>query len=221
MNKIKTVLIFLLLTGLLYAQEQKPAFWNDIHSFKKQDSVSFPPKGEILFVGSSSFTMWKDVQDYFHSHIIVNRGFGGSSLTDVIRYANDIIFPYQPRQIVIYCGENDLAASDTVHAQSVFHRFRKLFELIRNLCPKAEVSYVSMKPSPSRSHLMPKITEANLMILNFLKKERKTSFIDVYHSMLTGDGKPMEDIFLEDRLHMNKKGYAIWQRVIEPYLKNK
>ncbi len=221
MSKIKTVLIFLLLTGVLYAQEQKPAFWNDIQAFKKQDSVSFPPKGEILFVGSSSFTMWKDVQDYFLAHIIINRGFGGSSLTDVIRYANDIILPYQARQIVIYCGENDLAASDTVNAQIVFHRFKKLFELIRIHYPKAEVSYVSMKPSPSRSHLMPKMAEANLMVQDFLKKERKTSFIDVYHSMLKSDGKPMEDIFLEDKLHMNKKGYAIWQKIIEPYLKNK
>ena len=218
MSKIKTVLIFLLLTGVLYAQEQKPAFWNDIQAFKKQDSVSFPPKGEILFVGSSSFTMWKDVQDYFLAHIIINRGFGGSSLIDVTRYANDIILPYQPRQVVIYCGENDLAASDTISAQIVFHRFRKLFELIRIHYTKTEVSYISMKPSPSRSHLMPKMTEANLMIQNFLKKERKTSFIDVYHKMFNVDGSVMQDIFLEDNLHMNANGYHIWQKIIEPYL---
>ncbi|MGZ8556722.1 MAG: GDSL-type esterase/lipase family protein [Chitinophagaceae bacterium] len=221
MKKINVILVFVFWTFVLLAQEQKPAFWNDIQAFKKQDSVSFPPKGEILFVGSSSFTMWKDVQDYFLAHIIINRGFGGSSLTDVTRYANDIILPYQPRQIVIYCGENDLAASDTVSAQIVFHRFKKLFELIRIQYPKAQISYISIKPSPSRSHLMPKMKEANLMIKDFLTKERKASFIDVYHSMLKSDGKPMEDIFLDDMLHMNKKGYAIWQKIIEPYLKIK
>ncbi|MGZ8553638.1 MAG: GDSL-type esterase/lipase family protein, partial [Chitinophagaceae bacterium] len=89
MRKIKIALLFLLWTGTLLAQEQKPAFWDDIQSFKKADSVAFPPKNAILFIGSSSFTMWKDVQKDFPAYTIVNRGFGGSSLLDVIRYAND------------------------------------------------------------------------------------------------------------------------------------
>ncbi|HEV8273318.1 MAG TPA: G-D-S-L family lipolytic protein, partial [Chitinophagaceae bacterium] len=81
-------------------------FWNDIQNFKKQDSVSFPPKNAILLIGSSSFTKWTDVQDYFPGYTIINRGFGGSTLLDQIRYVNDIVFPYDPKQIVIYCGEN-------------------------------------------------------------------------------------------------------------------
>ena len=108
-----------------------PPFWNDIHNFKKEDSISSPPKNAILLIGSSSFTMWKDVQDYFPGYTIVNRGFGGSTLLDQIRYADDIIFPYQPKQIVIYCGENDLASSDTVTAAMVVDRFRQLFQIIR------------------------------------------------------------------------------------------
>src|SRR5262245_50060214 len=81
-----------------------PPFWNDIQNFKKQDSVSFPPKNAILFIGSSSFTNWKDVQNYFPGYTIINRGFGGSTLLDQIRYFNDIVFLYEPKQIVIYCG---------------------------------------------------------------------------------------------------------------------
>src|SRR3989337_931862 len=154
MNKIKVFLFFLLLTDVVHSQEQKPAFWNDIQAFRKQDAVSLPPKNAILFIGSSSFTMWKDVQTYFPSYTIINRGFGGSSLPDVIRYANDIISPYQPKQIVIYCGENDLAASDTVTAKLVFNRFKQLFTIIRNRYPKVKVTYVSMKPSPSRQLLL-------------------------------------------------------------------
>jgi len=97
----------LIVGGIAIAQP----FIEDIRAFKKQDSVSTPPKHSILFVGSSSFTKWKDVADYFPGYSIINRGFGGSTLVDVIRYADDVIFPYDAKQIVIYCGENDLASS--------------------------------------------------------------------------------------------------------------
>src|SRR5258708_14339638 len=150
MKKLKWFLFLFLLVNLLNAQEQKPPFWNDIRDFKKQDSIQLPSQHAILLVGSSSFTKWKDVQDYFPGYTIINRGFGGSSLPDVIRYANDIIFPYHPKQIVIYCGENDLAASDTVTGEMVFRRFTTLFNLIRKKLPNVPVVFISLKPSPSR-----------------------------------------------------------------------
>src|SRR6478672_3833117 len=111
MKKIKLLFTLLFFAVAQVACAQQPAFWNDIQQFKKQDSISFPKAGQILFVGSSSFTKWTDVQDYFPGYPILNRGFGGSTLKDVIRYADDIILPYNPKQIVIYCGENDLASS--------------------------------------------------------------------------------------------------------------
>lgn len=194
------------------------AFWNDIVAFRKADSLHTPAAKQILFVGSSSFTNWKDVQSYFPSYPIINRGFGGSSLPDVIRYAEDVIFKYDPRQIVIYCGENDLAASDTVSAATVVQRFKTLFSMIRNRFPRVPIVFVSLKPSPSRQHLMPKMLEANTAIRQFLKKKKKTTFIDVYHPMLADNGQPRPDIFLGDKLHMNAQGYAIWQKLIEPHL---
>ncbi|HKZ67371.1 MAG TPA: GDSL-type esterase/lipase family protein [Chitinophagaceae bacterium] len=218
MNKIKVFLFFLLLTDVVHSQEQKPAFWNDIQAFRKQDAVSLPPKNAILFIGSSSFTMWKDVQTYFPSYTIINRGFGGSSLPDVIRYANDIISPYQPKQIVIYCGENDLAASDTVTAKLVFNRFKQLFTIIRNRYPKVKVTYVSMKPSPSRQLLLSKMISGNELIKKYLSSKKRTSYVDVYKEMIDDEGKPRADLFLDDNLHMNKTGYAIWQKFIEPHL---
>jgi lysophospholipase L1-like esterase len=221
MNKIFRIFTFFLLCIFalqpLLAQETPP-FYSDIRSFKKQDSLHFPLNNAILFVGSSSFTNWVDVQDYFRGYTIINRGFGGSSLPDVIRYVDDIIFPYNSKQIVIYCGENDLAASDTVTANMVFSRFTQLFDLIRNRFPKVSIAYISMKPSPSRIHLMHKMTDGNLMIKDFLKNKNNTAFIDVYHKMLSDDGTPMKNIFNEDSLHMNAKGYAIWKKAIEPYL---
>ncbi|MEI9806374.1 MAG: GDSL-type esterase/lipase family protein [Bacteroidota bacterium] len=208
------VMLLLFVTSVTYAQP----FAGEIAAFKKQDSVSAPPANAILFVGSSSFTKWKDVQDYFPSYTIINRGFGGSSLPDVIRYREDVIFKYKPKQIVIYCGENDLAASDTVSAETVVARFKELFHLIRERFKNIPIAFISLKPSPSRQHLMPKMLVANLTIKNYLEKQKKTAFIDVYYKMLKPDGQPIDDIFIEDKLHMNAKGYAIWQKIIEPYL---
>ena len=195
-----------------------PPFWNDIQNFKKQDSALFPPKNAILFIGSSSFTNWKDVQDYFPGYPIINRGFGGSTLLDQIRYEKDIIFPYQPKQIIIYCGENDLASSDTVTSAMVFDRFKELFQMIRGKFTELPIAYVSMKPSPSRRHLFPKMREGNQLIKDFLTSQKNGVFIDVHQPMLNESGQPVPEIFLDDSLHMNAKGYAIWKKAIEPYL---
>lgn len=216
--RLNLLLIACLFSFAAVAQETKPPYWEDVQSFKKQDSVSFPAPGQILFVGSSSFTMWKDVQSYFPEYKILNRGFGGSSLTDLISYADDVIFRYQPKQIVIYCGENDFAGNDSLFPAQVAERFFTLFRMIRAKYKKVPVAYISMKPSPSRRHLMDKFNVANVMIKSFLQTKKKAKFIDVYHAMLKPDGLPMDDIFLDDKLHMNAKGYAIWQKLIEPHL---
>jgi len=206
-------------------QENKPAvvavlppFWNDIQNFKKQDSVSSPPKNAILFIGSSSFTMWKDIKDYFPEYTIINRGFGGSTLLDQFDYAKDIIFPYNPKQIIIYCGENDLAGDSTVTAAMVVGRFNLLFHVIRQEFTDIPLAYISMKPSPSRRHLFSEMREANQSIKEYLSVEKNSVFIDVYNKMLNTAGQPMPEIFLEDSLHMNAKGYAIWQEAIKPHL---
>ncbi|MEO6454721.1 MAG: GDSL-type esterase/lipase family protein [Ginsengibacter sp.] len=218
---VKSFIIFLFVIATvipaLRAQVNMP-FYKDIQSFKKQDSLHFPPAHAILFVGSSSFTKWVDVQDYFPGYNIINRGFGGSSLPDVIRYADDIIFPYRPKQIIIYCGENDFASSDTISVNTVYERFKNLFFLIRKKMPDVPVAYISMKPSPRRQHLMPEFLQANTMIKEFLKSKSHTVFIDVYKKMLIDDGTPVKDIFLQDSLHMNAGGYRIWQKIIQPYL---
>ncbi len=196
----------------------QPPFWSDIQHFKKQDSSSFPPKNAILFIGSSSFTMWKGLQDSFPGYPVINRGFGGSTLIDQIHYQHDIIFPYQPKQIVIYCGENDLASSDSVTPAMVFQRFKVLFSGIRAKLPDVPVAFISLKPSPSRRHLFDKMKTANFLIRDYLATQTNAEFINLHSKMLNEAGQPIPDIFLEDSLHMNAKGYAIWKKEIQPYL---
>jgi len=199
-------------------QIQQSPFWNEIAEFKKKDSVQHPPAGAILFVGSSSFRKWTNLQSDFPGYAIINRGFGGSGFDDVIHYAKDIIYPYHPKQIVIYCGDNDLASSEKVTAKKVYKRFVKLYDLIRKHLQNVDIVYVSIKPSPSREKLMPRMEEANDLIRDFTAKHSHVRFVDVYHLMLTSQGRPMEDLFIGDKLHMNEKGYKIWQKAILPYL---
>ncbi len=106
--------------------------------------------------------------NYFPGYTIINRGFGGSTFPDVIFYAPEIIFPYHPKQVVIYCGDNDLASSDAVTADTVFERFKTLFELIRTNLPGENILFVSIKPSPSRIRLKEKMEKANLLIQTYL-----------------------------------------------------
>lgn len=220
MKKTLTKFFFFvcLLQSIVANAQGGSPYFNEIQSFKKEDSVHVPPQKAILFVGSSTFRLWPDIQSYFPTHTIINRGFGGSTLPDVIRYERDVIFPYKPKQIVIYCGDNDLASSDTVSSTTVVQRFEKLFTDIRTALPNVPIAFVSIKPSPSRWHLKEKMIDANRRIKTFLAGKKKTSFIDIWNAMLGPDGKPREELFKEDRLHMKPEGYAIWQKIIEPKL---
>ena len=215
---------FIFLLGLLPAistwniQAQKPPFHDEIEAFRKQDSTTFPAKGAILFTGSSSFRMWNNLTHYFKGYTVINRGFGGATLSDLIYYAPDIIFPYEPRQLVIYCGENDLASSDTVTAKMLADKFVYLFTLVRNRYPGLPVVFVSIKPSPSRKLLIPRIKEANSRIKGFLSRQQRTAYADVYRNMVGKDGQPIGSLFLADSLHMNETGYSIWQKAIKPLL---
>ena len=196
------------------------SFLDEVNAFSKQDSLDAPSKNAILLIGSSSFTYWKDVATYFPGRVFINRAFGGSSLTHQIEYVEKVVYPYQPNQILIYCGENDIAASQMVTADSVFNRFVRLHQLIRKKYPAVRISFVSIKPSPVRAEFLSTVIISNKLIADFCRKNKKTDFIDVFSSMLNTEGKPMEELFIADRLHMNAKGYAIWSKIIAPYLVN-
>ncbi|MFM1793760.1 MAG: hypothetical protein RL642_145 [Bacteroidota bacterium] len=197
---------------------QAQPFITDVKAFSKVDSLNPAPKEAILLIGSSSFTYWKDVADYFLGKTFVNRAFGGSSLTHQIDYVEQVVYPYDPKQILIYCGENDIASSHEITADTVLQRFKRLHELIRKKYPKVRISFVSIKPSPVRAEFLPTVIASNKLIAQFCKSSKKTDFIDVFNSMIDVGGKPFENIFLSDRLHMNPSGYRIWAKIIAPYL---
>ena len=211
--------VCLLLQISLSSFAQNKPFEGEIKAFAKSDSIVAPLQGKIVFAGSSSFAKWKDINQYFPGYPIINRGFGGSNLLDLILYVNETITKYKPKQVVIYCGENDLASSDTVSPEIVLDRFSILFNLIRQqLGNKSNITFVSIKPSISRWRLEAKIVAANTLIASFIAKQTNANYINIHNAMLQGDGSVMKDFFIADNLHMNAKGYAIWQKIIAPSL---
>lgn len=217
-----TILVCLLMLGCAAQQSITTTsypFEKEVAAFRRADSAQMPARNQILFIGSSSFTNWKDVQDYFPGYPVLNRAFGGSTLVDVMNHRQSVVFPYRPKQIVMYCGENDFAASDTIIVPTVVQRFKTLFNAIRGKYKSVPFVYVGMKPSPSRRHLLPKYKQANAEIAAWLATKKHTAYVDVFPHMMR-NGEPMPEIFLKDSLHMNAKGYAIWKPLIQPTLLN-
>lgn len=215
----KILSAFLLLTfALFFSQEKKPMYWQDIQDFKKLDQTTAPPKDAILLIGSSSFTKWTDVASYFPDKTIINRGFGGSRLIDLNYFADDLL-NYQPKQIIIYCGDNDFADNEKLKAKEVVERFKTFYKKIRTKFPNIEVDYISIKFSPSREKLWPQMKEANKQIAAFLKKQPKSAYIDITKGMEDANGNVRKDLFVEDMLHMTPDGYKIWADAMKPYMK--
>ena len=196
--------------------QQLPNLWDEVQTIRKFDVQYRNPPHPILFVGSSSIRKWDGLQVAFGKYNVINRGIGGAVISDIIFYLNDIVFPYQPKQIVLYVGENDVPNSNMT-ADSILNQTKKLFRLIRVKLPTTPIIYISFKPSPSRDQFQKKATEAVQLIRNFLTQERNVIYIDVYSKMLK-DGKSRPELFVEDQLHMNTKGYKIWEKAIRSYL---
>lgn len=216
---MKRLNVILLLVTLFVSQTvfaQKRELWNEIENFIRKDSIAMPPKNGILFVGSSSFTKWKNLESTFKEYNAINRGFGGSTLRLANDYIDHLVYPYQPRQVVIYSGENDIA-QDKVSAVETLNRFATFFTNIRNKYPFVPVMFVSIKESPSRKKFGETILHTNALIKNYLSNYSNTKYVDVNSKMLH-KGEPRPELFLQDMLHMKQAGYDIWIKEISPYL---
>jgi lysophospholipase L1-like esterase len=163
--------------------------------------------------------MWKDLQQRFPGYRIVNRGFGGSTIADLLYYKQDIIDPYRAKQVVIYCGENDIGSGRRGAMDTMLTNLKSLVSHIRTQSPKAHIVYVGMKPSPRRRAILPMIQQANTEVEAYFKTLKRARFVPVYNDMLLTDGQPNPALFLADSLHMSSAGYDIWQQKLKPVLK--
>jgi lysophospholipase L1-like esterase len=189
----------------------------EIAAFEAADRTTRPRPRSVVFVGSSSIAGWRTLQADFPDVPVVNRGFGGSEISDVVRYAERIIVPHIPRVVVLYAGDNDLAAGKT--PAQVFADFKSFVALIRRELPATKVVFIAIKPSIDRFALIDKVRATNRLIRNYARTHDKLLFVDVFTPMLDASGNPRAELFLDDGLHMNANGYAIWRDLIAPVLR--
>lgn len=188
----------------------------EIRAFEAADRENPPPKTAILFIGSSSIRLWKTLATDFKEHPVINRGFGGSHMEDSVALADRIVLPYQPRQIFVYAGDNDLAAGKT--PERVLGDFQAFVEKVHGRLEETRIAYISIKPSPSRWHLADKIRTANRLVREFTATDRRLDYVDVFTPMLGTDGSPREELFVGDKLHLNEHGYRLWAKTVRPHL---
>jgi len=206
------------------AEETQPSgtkklpFEDEIKRFEEADKNSPPPKGALLFVGSSSIRMWRTLAADMAPWGAINRGVGGSKASDVLYFIDRIVIPYRPQSIVYYEGDNDVAAGRK--PEQVRDDFKAFVERVRAALPEARIYVLSIKPSPSRAKLWPSAQEANKLLQECARETKGVAYIDVATEMLK-DGQARPELFLEDNLHMNSAGYAIWTRIVKAALAGK
>jgi lysophospholipase L1-like esterase len=214
------VLVALLLVPLRVPAQDAPdpSKWEaDIRAFEAVDLSDPPVRGGIIFTGSSSIRLWTTLKEDFPGLPVVNRGFGGSMLPEVTAFVDRIIIPHQPMLVVVYCGGNDINAGRS--ADQVMRDFQALVKAIHGALPTTRIAYISIAPNPARWAQVETVKAANKAIQQFVATDSTLDFIDVFPHMLGSDGLPKPDIFQDDRLHMNRKGYEIWTEVVRPHLR--
>jgi lysophospholipase L1-like esterase len=214
------IIVVYFITTLLHAQDSvyhRADAWNKkIAEFKKEDTKRDSSKRPILFIGSSSFTRWSKLNSYFPNHEVLNRGFGGSHASDLIYYAEQIIFPNKPSQIFIYEGDNDLGSNMTV--DEFLTDIKTLVRLIEIHLPGVPVGILSIKYSPSRHRFRDKYEDANLKLYEFALSKKHLTFIDVASLLIDEHGNYRKNLFAEDMLHVNETAYTLWAERIRPHL---
>ncbi len=193
------------------------ARWHSVLQRYAQDDLRDPaPGGGVVFIGSSSISHWTQLAADFPGQRVVGRGLGGARLVDCARLADRLVWPYRPRAVVVYAGDNDLAEGAT--PDEVFGDYLNLVERIRSALPDARILFVSIKPSPARAALLPAVRSANALIAEHARRNPGLAYVDVYTPMLDADGHPRPALFDPDGLHLNRGGYALWQKALAPHL---
>jgi len=190
-------------------------FAGEIKAFAEWDSKNAVPADPILFVGSSSIRMWR-THESFPELPVVNRGFGGSHISDVIHYLDRVVLPYGPRAIVFYAGDNDVAGGKS--AQRVAEDYRRFVRLVHARFPAARIAFISIKPSGDRWPLWPEMKKANELIRDLCSQDDRLVFADLATPLLDADGLPRRGLFNSDQLHLNSRGYAVWAQTLAPVL---
>jgi lysophospholipase L1-like esterase len=198
------------------ASEVPNKFEKDIVAFETADRTSPPPKNAILFVGDSQFTRWKSIHEDLKGYAVINRGFGGSKMSDLLLYVDRIVIPYRPRLIVVNEGGNDIHAGRT--PDELLADFRAFVAKVQRALPNTRIALSGLQPSPARWNQADTRRRFNVMLRDFVATQKNVVYVDLFDAYLGADGKPREELFVADKLHHSAEGYAVRVRVMRPIL---
>lgn len=186
---------------------------SSLAAFDAADRERTPAPGGVVFVGSSSIRLWPDLEAGFATRSVIKRGFGGSTLADCASYVDRLVNRYEPRQVVVYAGDNDLAEGRT--PAQVLASFQAFVAGVHRVLPEARIAFVSIKPSLLRAKLLGSVREANTLIQRYADAHpQQLDYVDVFTPMLDASGAPRADLLSPDGLHLNEAGYALWHKQI-------
>lgn len=188
----------------------------ELAAFAREDAASPPPSGAMLFVGSSSFRLWTNLAAAFPERRVINRGFGGSQMHELLALIDHLVWPYDAREIFVYEGDNDIANSKA--PARLADEFRQFARRVHRHRPDSTIYFVAIKPSPKRVQLLGQATEANRLVREYCESKSWLRFIDVATPMLDAAGKPRPELFGPDDLHLNGAGYELWKNLLRAEL---
>lgn len=200
-----------------YAAQREYSRWEkEIAAYEAADRQSPPPKNGVLFIGSLTIRMWKTLAEDFPNRKVINRGFGGSEIVYSTHFADRIIFPYEPRQIFLRAGGNDIHAGRT--PTQIAYDFAEFVRVVHTRLPKTEILYIAISPAPSRWSETDKYREANRLIREMALNMPRVGFVDAFDVPLDAKGQARPELFLKDRLHFSPEGYKVLADRVRPFL---
>ncbi len=194
-------------------------YQEDINKFNDQDLIDFPEDVEVLFTGSSSIRFWKSLEEDMRPLKVLNRGFGGAHIVHVNYHFEDVVSRYNPQAIVFFCGTNDITALKT--AKETVEDFKIFQNKVRTNLPNVPIFVIGIKPTPAREYIEEEELEYNKLIADLAAEDELLSFIDIWDAMLSEEGERIPELFVEDGLHINAKGYEIWTKLVRENLKQR
>ena len=203
----------------LDAWGKKDYYQEDINKFKDQDLINFPEDVEVLFTGSSSIRFWNSLEEDMRPLKVLNRGFGGAHIVHVNYHFEDVVSRYNPQAIVFFCGTNDITALKT--AKETVEDFKIFQNKVRTNLPNVPIFVIGIKPTPAREYIEEEELEYNKLIADLAAEDELLSFIDIWDAMLSEEGERIPELFVEDGLHINAKGYEIWTKLVRENLKQR
>jgi lysophospholipase L1-like esterase len=188
----------------------------EIAAYEQSDRTNPPPKGALLFVGSSTVRLWKTLAEDLPGHQVINRGFGGSQIVDSTHFADRIIIPYEPRMVFLRAGGNDINAGKT--PEQVFAEYKEFVAKLHSKLPKTEIVFISLSPAISRWKEADANRALNKMVESYVQGKPRLGYIETYEMVLGSDGQPRPELFVSDKLHFNAEGYKLLAQRVRDWL---